>query len=52
MRQPRSAARFEATPADLRRFAPMLGENTDAVLEEAGVPAVDRATLRETGIIA
>jgi crotonobetainyl-CoA:carnitine CoA-transferase CaiB-like acyl-CoA transferase len=52
MRQPRPAARFEATPADLRRFAPMLGEDTDAVLEEAGVSAGERASLRENGVIA
>jgi crotonobetainyl-CoA:carnitine CoA-transferase CaiB-like acyl-CoA transferase len=52
MRQPRPAARFEATPADLRRFAPTLGEDTDAVLEEAGVPASDRVALRQSGIIA
>jgi crotonobetainyl-CoA:carnitine CoA-transferase CaiB-like acyl-CoA transferase len=52
MRQPRPAARFEATPADLRRFAPMLGEDTEAVLEEIGVAADERATLRQSGIIA
>ena len=52
MRQPRPAARFEATPADLRRFAPALGEHTDTVLEEAGVPAGERAALRESGVIA
>jgi crotonobetainyl-CoA:carnitine CoA-transferase CaiB-like acyl-CoA transferase len=52
MRQPRPAARFEATPADLRRFAPALGEDTDAVLEEAGVSAAERATLRQSGVIA
>src|SRR5271167_4316943 len=52
MRQPRPAARFEATPAALRRFAPMLGEDTEAVLEEAGVPASERASLRQSGIVA
>ena len=52
MRQPRPAARFEATPADLRRFAPTLGEHTESVLEEAGVPPSERAALRQSGVIA
>jgi crotonobetainyl-CoA:carnitine CoA-transferase CaiB-like acyl-CoA transferase len=52
MRQPRPAARFEATPADLRLFAPTLGEHTDAILEEAGVTTAHRAKLRENGVIA
>jgi len=51
MRQPRPAARFAATPAALRLFAPALGEHTDAVLEEAGIAAADRAALRDSGII-
>jgi crotonobetainyl-CoA:carnitine CoA-transferase CaiB-like acyl-CoA transferase len=52
MRQPRPAARFEATPADLRLFAPTLGEHTDVILEEAGVTTAHRAKLRENGVIA
>ena len=51
MRQPRPAARFAATPAGLRLFAPELGEHTDAVLEEAGIAATDRAALGASGII-
>jgi crotonobetainyl-CoA:carnitine CoA-transferase CaiB-like acyl-CoA transferase len=51
MRQPRPAARFAATPASLRRFAPMLGEHTDAILEESGIPSADRNALRQTGVI-
>jgi len=51
MRQPRPAARFEATPAALRLFAPTLGQHTDAILEEAGIAAADRAALRASGII-
>ncbi|MFF8276434.1 CaiB/BaiF CoA transferase family protein [Streptomyces lateritius] len=31
---------------------PALGQDTDAVLEELGVPASERETLRETGVIA
>ncbi len=52
MRQPRPAARFERTPAALRRFAPLLGEHTDEVLAEAGVAAGELATLHEQGVIA
>jgi crotonobetainyl-CoA:carnitine CoA-transferase CaiB-like acyl-CoA transferase len=51
MRQPRPAARFGATPAELRLFAPTLGEHTDAILEEVGIAAADRADLRASGII-
>jgi crotonobetainyl-CoA:carnitine CoA-transferase CaiB-like acyl-CoA transferase len=51
MRQPRPAARFAATPAELRLFAPTLGEHTDAILEEAGIATADRAALRASGII-
>src|SRR5260370_36717457 len=39
MRQPRPAARFEATPAEIRTPAPGLGEHTDAVLAETGLRA-------------
>jgi crotonobetainyl-CoA:carnitine CoA-transferase CaiB-like acyl-CoA transferase len=52
MRQPRPAARFERTPAALRRFAPLLGEHTDEVLTEAGILSGELAALREQGIIA
>ncbi len=52
MRQPRPAARFAGTPAELRLFAPMLGEHTDAILAEAGVAAAERAVLRESSIVA
>ena len=53
MRQPRPAARFEATPADpLRRPAPLLGEHTDEVLREIGAPAAQIAELRAAGVIA
>jgi crotonobetainyl-CoA:carnitine CoA-transferase CaiB-like acyl-CoA transferase len=37
MRQPRPAARFEKTPAELRSPAPLLGEHTEAVLAELGL---------------
>jgi crotonobetainyl-CoA:carnitine CoA-transferase CaiB-like acyl-CoA transferase len=52
MRQPRPAARFAATPASLRLFAPMLGEHTDAILAEAGIAATERDALRQSRVIA
>jgi crotonobetainyl-CoA:carnitine CoA-transferase CaiB-like acyl-CoA transferase len=36
IRQPRPAARFSATPARMRRPAPLLGEQSREILEEAG----------------
>jgi crotonobetainyl-CoA:carnitine CoA-transferase CaiB-like acyl-CoA transferase len=52
MRQPRPAARFEATPAEIRTPAPVLGEHTDAVLEEMGLSAKEIDALRTEGIVA
>jgi crotonobetainyl-CoA:carnitine CoA-transferase CaiB-like acyl-CoA transferase len=39
MRQPRAAARFERTAIEFRLPAPLLGEHTDIVLSESGIPA-------------
>ena len=52
MRQPRPAARFAETPSELRSFAPMLGEHTDAVLADVGLTANAIAEMRAKGIIA
>jgi crotonobetainyl-CoA:carnitine CoA-transferase CaiB-like acyl-CoA transferase len=52
MRQARPAARFERTPAELRRPAPLLGEHTDEVLAEAGFSSDEIAALRRAGTIA
>jgi crotonobetainyl-CoA:carnitine CoA-transferase CaiB-like acyl-CoA transferase len=52
IRQPRPAARFEKTPAELRSPAPRLGEHTEAVLAELGVSEGERISLRERGIAA
>jgi crotonobetainyl-CoA:carnitine CoA-transferase CaiB-like acyl-CoA transferase len=52
MREPRPAPRFEETPAELRTHAPLLGENTDAVLAELGLDAAQIAHLRASGVVA
>ncbi len=52
LRQARPAARFDRTPAGIRRFAPLLGEHTDEVLREAGVGEAELARLRASAAIA
>ena len=52
LRQARPAARFEGTPSTVRRGAPLLGEHTDALLDEAGFAAADIARLRARGAVA
>src|SRR5881394_957798 len=49
LRQSRAAARFSQTPPAIRRGAPALGEDTEAVLAELGYAAADIAGLREAG---
>ena len=51
MRQPRPAARFAETPSELRTFAPMLGEHTDAVLTELGIAPGAIAAMRTAGMV-
>jgi len=52
LRQPRPAARFDRTPAAIRRPAPRLGEHTEEVLGELGLEAGEIARLREGGAVA
>ncbi len=52
LREARPAARFDATPAEIRRPAPALGEHTDEVLAEAGFDAAQIAALRAEGAVA
>jgi crotonobetainyl-CoA:carnitine CoA-transferase CaiB-like acyl-CoA transferase len=51
IRQPRPAARFSATPAELAATASLRGEDNDAILGELGRSAEDIACLRDAGII-
>ena len=51
MRQARPAARFEQTPADIRRPAPLLGEHTDEVLHELGLDGAEIADLRRAKVV-
>ncbi len=51
MRQPRPAARFDATPAEIRRPAPLLGEHTDEVLRELGLDPAEITALHKAGIV-
>lgn len=52
LRQARPAARFSTTPADIRRPAPGLGENTAEVLGELGHTPAEIAAWAEAGIVA
>jgi crotonobetainyl-CoA:carnitine CoA-transferase CaiB-like acyl-CoA transferase len=47
-----SPIKMSATPADVSRRAPQLGEHTDEVLAEAGFSREEIATLRTAGAIA
>jgi formyl-CoA transferase len=44
--------KLSATPGTVRTSAPRLGEDTDAVLAEAGLTAEQIALLRAKGVIA
>lgn len=52
IRQTRPAARFEASPAELRLPAPRLGEHTAEILSELGYDRRQIAELLQDGIIA
>jgi crotonobetainyl-CoA:carnitine CoA-transferase CaiB-like acyl-CoA transferase len=52
VRQARAAARFEATPNEMRLGAPRLGEHTREVLREAGYADEAIEGLLRDGIVA
>ena len=51
LRQMRNAARFEGTPAGIRRGAPALGEHSAEILAEAGYSPAEIAGLKTDGVI-
>jgi crotonobetainyl-CoA:carnitine CoA-transferase CaiB-like acyl-CoA transferase len=51
LRQSRAAARFSRTPTAIRRGAPVLGADTDAVLAELGYSAEEIAGLHAEGAV-
>jgi crotonobetainyl-CoA:carnitine CoA-transferase CaiB-like acyl-CoA transferase len=51
LREPRPPVRFAATPAEIRRPAPALGEHTDELLAEIGVAPPEIGDLREKGVV-
>jgi crotonobetainyl-CoA:carnitine CoA-transferase CaiB-like acyl-CoA transferase len=46
-----SPMKLSATPAQVRRPPPLLGQHTDEVLAEIGIDAAARQRLREAGVI-
>ena len=46
-----SPLKLSATPVQLRRPPPLLGQHTDEVLAEIGIDATERARLRQLGVI-
>lgn len=51
LRQARCAARFEATPTQIRYGAPLLGEHTEEILGEAGFSEEDILALRDARVV-
>ena len=52
VRQPRPAARFDRTPAQVRAMAPFLGADNAAILGELGYGEEDTAALEACGVLA
>ena len=52
VRQPRPAARFDRTPAEVRAMAPLLGTDNPAILAELGYGEAEIAALEANGVLA
>jgi crotonobetainyl-CoA:carnitine CoA-transferase CaiB-like acyl-CoA transferase len=52
IRQPRPAAQFTSTPSEVGGPAPIIGQHTDEILAELGLPPADIARLRASGAVA
>ena len=52
VRQPRPAARFDRTPAEVRAMAPLLGADNAAILAELGYGENDIAAFEMNGVLA
>jgi crotonobetainyl-CoA:carnitine CoA-transferase CaiB-like acyl-CoA transferase len=50
-RLPATPAQFDDQPIEIRRPAPGIGEHTDEILRELGVPEAEASKLRELGAI-
>jgi len=51
VRQPRPAARFDRTPSAIRKLAPILGADNDAILRELGYGVDDIERLKRNRIV-
>ena len=51
LREPRPPARFERTPSEPGRPAPLHGEHGDEILAEFGICDTERASLRAAGVL-
>lgn len=51
IRQPRPAARFDKTPAAIRKLAPVLGADNDSILREIGYGTDDIARLHRERVV-
>jgi crotonobetainyl-CoA:carnitine CoA-transferase CaiB-like acyl-CoA transferase len=51
LRQTRAAARYSATPPELRRGAPQLGEHGDEILRELGLSLDEIGNLRKREVV-
>jgi crotonobetainyl-CoA:carnitine CoA-transferase CaiB-like acyl-CoA transferase len=51
VRQPRPAARFDRTPSTIRKLAPMLGQDNEAILSEIGYSRDEVERLKQNRIL-